>query len=475
MTALFGRNPLRVLSAGVGALAPTSSPYVEVTHLDWQPPMDGQPDTLAALAALWSDERVEAANALAIERALAVEPRLVGVRRADDVIPGLASGTRLLLHAGPPIAWDDMCGPMRGALVGATLLEGWASTAGDAERLLDSGSITLEPCHHHNAVGPMAGATSGSMPMWVVEDPATGKQRYANLNEGSGRVLRFGAFDESVLERQFWMRSVLGPAMNKALDAIGGLSITDIIAQALHMGDEVHNRNNAATGQLLKHLASPICATSPTAIGANVLAFLASTDHTFLNISMAAAKITMDAAHGVAGSSIVTAMARNGVEFGIRVSGCGDQWFTAPSPVIDGLFFPGYTTADAAADLGDSAITETAGLGGLAMAASPAIVRFVGGTPDTAVATTVRMREITHGLHPTYTIPILGFAGCPFGIDARAVVDTGIVPVINTGIAHRSAGVGQIGAGLSMAPWECFRNAVHSLHAFPSAVAPDSR
>ena len=451
----------RVLSIGVDAVVAGARGHATVQSLDWRPPLDGDIDTARRTAALFVDPRVDTANQLAVEAALAVDPVVTRVLPARDVIAGLGGDQRRLLHAGPPIAWADMCGPMRGALIGASLAEAWASTPDEATRLLASGAIALDPCHHHGAVGPMAGVIGPSMPVWVIGDPARGAQTFATLNEGLGQVLRFGAYGAVVLDRLGWLSAELGPTLDAALVSMGGVPLQPIMAQALTMGDELHNRNSAATGQFLKRIASAVALTSATpAVAARALSFIGGNDHFFLNLSMAACKLRMDAASGIAHSTLVTAMARNGVDFGIRVSGSGDRWFTAPAAMIDGLYFPGYGPSDANPDLGDSAITETAGLGGFAMGAAPAIVGFVGGTPQDALRHSISMRDITITADPIFTIPALGFAGTAFGIDARAVVDTGITPVINTGIAHREAGVGQIGAGITHAPWECFRDAI---------------
>jgi hypothetical protein len=324
-----------------------------------------------------------------------------------------------------------------------------------------SGDIAFAPCHHHAAVGPMSGVISPSMPVWIVRNATHGNAAFCNLNEGLGKVLRFGANSPEVIARLKWMESVLGPALRAALEVLGETPVKPLMAQALHMGDEVHNRNVAASSLFVKRLAPALLKTrTAPADTAAVIDFIAGNDHFFLNISMASCKAMLDAAHGVANSSVVTAMARNGVEFGIRVSGLGDRWFTTPAPVVDGLYFPGYTIADAAPDLGDSAITETAGVGGFAMAAAPAIVKFVGGTAQDAAANTLAMGHITLRKNDAFTLPTLDFAGTPACIDIRRVVDTGILPVINTGIAHRDPGVGQIGAGVTHAPLVCFTEAV---------------
>lgn len=446
---------ITVLNVGLPLIV-EGVPATDVVQLDWRPPAFGDAD-VARLAVALDDDATRAANERAIAAVHAVRPRLTRVRPAREVVPGLAD-ERLLLHAGPPIEVARMCGPMLGALIGACLFEGWADDPADAEAQLRSGAVAVDPCHHHGAVGPMAGVLAPSMPVFVVEDGD--RRAFSSLNEGLGKVLRFGAFDEEVLTRLRWMRDVLGPVLDDAVRAGEPVDVTSLIGQALAMGDEGHNRNVAATSLLTRRLA-PTLATLPR--GVEVLEFLAGNDHFALNLSMAAAKLATDAAVGVENSSLVTAMARNGVEFGLRVAGTGEQWFTAPVGPADGLFFPGYGIADANPDLGDSAITETLGLGGFAMAASPAITRFVGGSPDDALAITRSMRRITLAPHPAYPLPPLNFAGSPSGIDVLKVLDTGVLPVINTGIAHREPGVGQIGAGIVNAPSEVFALAARAL------------
>jgi len=431
-------------------------------QVDWAPPGPGDPLIARKLAGLIEHPAIEAGNQRAYAAYLAAQPVVEGVARAGEAISGMSA--RTILHAGPPIAWEAMCGPMQGAIVGAILYEGWAETLDAARAVAARGEVVLEPCHHHGAVGPMAGVISPSMPVWMVTNRAHGNRAYCNLNEGLGKVLRFGANGPEVIERLRWMAQVLAPTLGAALERLEGLELKPLIAQALHMGDEVHNRNVAASSLLLRRLAPALLETDlPQAQLAAALRFIAANDHFFLNLSMAACKATLDAAANVPGSSMVIAMARNGVEFGIRLSGTGETWFTTPAPVVDGLYFPGYGLADAAPDLGDSTITETAGLGGFAMAASPAIVQFVGGRPADALANTLEMTHITLGRNGGLTLPALDFTGTPAGIDARKVVDTGIAPVINTGIAHKEAGIGQIGAGITRAPLACFAQAIAAL------------
>jgi len=464
MSALFGK-PLSVLNVGIASFADAIVQQGgEALQLDWRPPADGEPGACAALARLVNHPKIEAANAEAIDRFLAAQPRLAGIGVAREALPGM--GERMILHAGPPIAWRRMCGPMRGAIVGAILYEGWASDAARAQAMADAGEVAFEPCHHHAAVGPMAGIISPSMPVWMVVNSTGGNRAFCNLNEGLGKVLRFGANSPEVIARLKWIEQTLAPTLRAGLAKLGEIELKPLIAQALHMGDEVHNRNVAASSLLIKRLVPALLNSgAPAADVAAAIEFVAGNDHFFLNLSMAACKAMLDAAHGVANSSLVTAMARNGVEFGLRVSGLGERWFTAPAPLVDGLYFPGYSVADAAPDLGDSAITETAGLGGFAMAAAPAIVTFVGGSAQDALGNTLAMTHITLGRNSAFTLPALDFAGTPAGIDLRRVVDSGILPVINTGIAHKEPGIGQIGAGVTHAPAACFTQAVQVLAA----------
>jgi hypothetical protein len=357
-----------------------------------------------------------------------------------------------------------MSGPLRGGIVGALIYEGLAATWEDAERLVTRGAVRFDPCHHHATVGPMAGATTASMPVLVVENRTAGNRAYSTINEGLGKVLRYGAYAPDVIDRLRWFRDVVGPAFGEAIRRAGGIDLRALIGQAVQMGDECHNRNRAASALLIKALAPEVAALElPAKERRRILAFAASNEHLFLNVGMAACKAALDAAHGVPDSTIVTAMARNGTEFGIRVGGLGDRWFTGPAQTPQGLYFPGFGAGDANPDIGDSAITETAGLGGFAMGGAPAVVQFVGGTPADALEYTRLMYEITLGESSAYRLPALDFRGTPTGIDVRLVVQTGILPQIDTGMAHREPGVGQVGAGLVKPPRECFDRAFEAL------------
>jgi Protein of unknown function (DUF1116) len=451
--------PVSVINVGADLFADALAEQgVAVSRVAWVPPAGHQ----HALMALLADPQVDEANTVAVERMLAAHPVIVDIRPAHEVIPALRE--RRLLHAGPPITWERMCGPMRGAITGACIYEGWAKDEAEAVMLAGSGAIDFAPCHAFNAVGPMAGITSPSMPVIVVEDRVHGNQTFSTLNEGLGKVLRYGAYAPEVLERLRWMQDVLGPALGRAIRQLGGVDARAIMAQALQMGDECHNRNKAATALFVRELAASLVETGGSnAETASVLRFIAGNDHFHLNPSMAAAKAMTLAGANVPRSSVVVTMARNGVDFGIRVSGLGDRWFVGPAQYIQGLYFAGYGPEDANPDIGDSAITETSGVGAFAMAGAPAIVQFIGGTPADALRYTRQMYSITVTSNPLFGLPALDFQGVPTGIDIRQVCRLNMPPVINTGIAHRLAGIGQVGAGVVYPPMQCFEDALQAL------------
>ena len=457
-------GPPAVVAAGVDVFSDAlRAQGAEVHDVDWRPPGFGAAEDIADLAL---DPRRASANRVAVERILAAGSQLVDVRPAREVI-GLRD--RMLLHSGPPLTWETASGPMRGALIAACLFEGWATDVEDAERILAAGEIALDPCHHHRTVGPMAGVTSPSMWMWCLKDPVNGGEAFCNLNEGLGKVLRMGAFNEEVLDPAAWMRDVLGPMLSKAvrgsIDAGNDpIDVKAILAQMLQMGDEGHNRNRAGSLMALRELSPSIVAVdAPSSDIAAVLKFIGGNEHFYLNLGMPTAKLAMDAARDIPGSSLVTVMARNGTEFGIQTAGTGDRWFTGPAQTPVGLFLGDYGPEDANPDIGDSAIMETYGVGGFSMAAAPAIVRFVGGTVPDALATTERMYQLTLAENPAMAIPIMGFRGAPTGIDVLKVARTGWLPQINTGMAGRVAGTGQVGAGLVQPPQECFEKALVAL------------
>ncbi|MHA1971503.1 MAG: DUF1116 domain-containing protein [Candidatus Hodarchaeales archaeon] len=405
-------------------------------------------------------KKIDEANSEAINRMEAVQPILVDIElNAINVIPGMDEKT--ILHAGPPIEWDRMCGPMKGSIAGILVYEGLANDLEEGYELAASGEIKFDCNHDHDTVGPMTGITAPHQPVFVLEDPTTKKKAYCTINEGRGKVLRFGGWGDDVLKRLIWMKETLAPSLKKAINHSKGIDIKAIISESLHMGDEAHNRNRSGTYLFMSEITPHLLDTSDTDITKEVFLFLKENADIFhLNLSMPHSKLIADAARDIDYCTLVVAMARNGTDIGIQVSGLGRQWFNSPATMVDGLYFPGYSEKDACPDLGDSTISEVIGIGGFSMAASPAIVSFVGGTADDAVTRTKRMYEITAGTSGTFTIPFLNFKGSPVGIDIRKVVELNETPLINTGIAHKEAGIGQIGAGLTAAPIEMFQESL---------------
>ncbi|WP_017754472.1 YlbE family protein [Calidifontibacillus oryziterrae] len=458
-------QPLKVINIGTSKFKEDLDlQRVESVQVDWQPPAGGNIKLIEALDFLVDNEKVEEANLEAIKRIKDAHPHLVDIDLAGNVIPGMHP--KKILHAGPPVEWRNMCGPMQGAVIGALLFEGLATNEDEARKLAESGEIDFSPCNEHSTVGPMAGIVSASMPVHIIENRVHGNRAYCTVNEGLGKVLRFGAFSEEVIDRLKWIKDSFAPALKKALVKTNGIDLKSIISQALHMGDECHNRNKAATSLFYREIVGYFLETDLNKEELNeVLSFIKKNEHYFLNLSMPACKSALDAGHGVPYSTVVTTMARNGVEFGIRISGLGEkEWFTAPAEFVKGLLFPGFSDEDAARDLGDSAITETMGIGGFAMGGAPAIVQFVGGEVEDAIQYSEQMYDITVGENSNNSIPTLNFRGGAFGIDVRKVIDTGILPVINTGVAHKVAGVGQIGAGIVHPPKPCFDKGLLALY-----------
>jgi Protein of unknown function (DUF1116) len=444
-----------------------------LTNLQWQPPGNADPLLAWQLAQLMNDPRIEHANAEATKRIINARPMWEDIPlRADEVWSELKN-SRVLLHAGPPVDWQDMCGPMHGAMIGAVLYEGWADTTDKAKKILQNGEVEFAQCHDFQAVGPMTGIISASMPLIKVREASNGNYAYTNINEGIGRCLRFGANGPDVIQKLKWFEAVLAPVLKAAVrhnfDKTGGIDLKAIQSQALLMGDEVHSRNAASTSLFFMQLAVPLAAadTSKTSVTQDhihqTLDFLSKNSQFFLNFSMASCKAIMDAAHDIPFSTVVTATARNGTETGLRVSGTGKTWFTAKSDLPKGLFFPGFKQEDACPDIGDSAITETAGFGGCSFAASPALTLLAGGTVSDAVRYSKEMYEITVTKNPALSLPALDFAGAPCGIDVRKVVDTGIRPLVTTGIAHKEAGIGQIGAGVVRVPMTAYVKALSAI------------
>ena len=425
--------------------------------------MAGKFSPLSSLLAR-HEARIAKANAEGLRRMLGADPVLLDVVPAGKAMPELAKpgGRHLVLHAGPPIGWERMCGPMQGAVAGALVFEGWAPDLEAAARLAASDKVQFHPNHHYGAVGPMTGITTRSMPVMVCENRTFQNRSYCMINEGLGKVMRFGANDGEVLARLAWLRDVFGPLLGTALRRAGGLELAPLIARGLAMGDEMHQRNVACSTLALRALAPHFAGLADDAqMLSRCAAFIAGNDQFFLNVGMAMGKSIMDPVRGIEACSLVSAMCRNGTDFGLRLSATGDEWFTAPVEMPQGLYFAGFSAEDANPDMGDSAIMETIGLGAFAMASAPAVAGFVGaGGLDEAIAVTRAMGAIAPARNPKWAMPALGFEGVPTGIDVRLVVESGVQPAINTGIAHRKPGVGQVGAGVARAPLACFEKAL---------------
>lgn len=457
---IFGKK-LNVINIGIESFKENiESSGGNAVQLDWKPPVAVDSAIFKTIQS--KKEQIEIANKKALEIILNGKPILVGMDIAINVIPGMKKN--LILHSGPPITWDKMCGPTRGAIIGALIYEGLATNADEAEKIASSDKIEYSPCHEHASVGPMAGIVSASMPVFIIKNESYGNLAYCTLNEGLGKVLRYGAFSQEVIDRLKWMEQIMYPILKKAIEKIERIDLKNIIAQALHMGDELHNRNRAGNSLFYRIIAPAILETFDNREEATkVLNFINGNDHFFLNLSMPAAKSILDAARNIDNSSVAVVMARNGTEFGVQLAGTGNKWFTGKAPVPDALYFPGFTKDDANPDIGDSAITETAGLGGFAIAAAPAIVQFVGGTANDAVNYTLDMYEITTGENNMFQIPYLNFRGTPTGIDIVKVVEKNLTPFIDTGVAHKNPGIGQVGAGVVSAPIEPFKKAYEFL------------
>ena len=426
--------------------------------VDWKPPAGGAPAALRILEELETEE-VEQANSKAIAKILEADPKLVGMALARDAIPELKG--MVLSHAGPPIQWERMSGPLKGAVIGAAIYEGWIKDESEINELIKGQQIKFIPNHDISAVGPMAGVISPNMPVFIVRNEAAGNVAYTNLNEGVGKVLRYGAYGREVIDRLNWMKETLYPLLNDSIKATGPLSLKPIMSQSLQMGDELHTRNVASTLLFIKEVAPHMVGTGFTASQiSQAISFMGGNNLFFLNLAMAAGKATMDAASGISNSTVVTAMSRNGTDFGIKVSGLGREWFTAPAPVPKTLFFPGFREGDANPDIGDSAIMETNGFGAFASAASPAVTQVIGSSVSEAIRVTRRMYEITLARDKSFPIPALNFEGIPRGIDLRLVVETSIAPTINTGVAHRLPGMGTVGFGIVEAPLAAFDRAL---------------
>ena len=235
-------------------------------------------------------KKIEDANNLAIERVLNSQPFLVDIKRAIDVLPGMKKNS--IFHAGPPIEWKRMCGPLKGAIVGTMIYEGLASNWSGAVRLIENGEIEFSPNHDHDAVGPMAGVISSSLPVLVVKNKKYGNICFGRFVENK---VQFGVFDKDAIQTlKFWSET-LAPAIGKALRKTKGIDLKGIMARALHMGDELHNRPAAGT-LLFASIIAPylINVVDNKQELLAVTKYLAENEIFFLCMSMAACKTIMN-------------------------------------------------------------------------------------------------------------------------------------------------------------------------------------
>jgi hypothetical protein len=403
-------------------------------------------------------DEIEQANRKAVDRIFAAEALIVDLKPAIKAIPGYKAN--LVTHAGPPIEWDRMCKVQKLAVINAIRFEGLADTPEKADRRVRTGEVLVEPNHNYDNVSGMCGVTSASMPVFVVQDKVHGNQAY---DWQQTDMTSFGqSYEEGVKEIEF-VQNTLAPVMAAAIRHAGGLNVKQLLAQGLQMGDELHGLFDATRGAFLGWILPHILRTDfPKETLAQVGDYFNTYGGRWYcgNMMMGACKVMMDSARGIKYSTIVTAMARNGVEFGIKVSGMGDKWFLGPASPITGFMFPGFKVEESELDIGDSAISETRGLGGTALPSSPSQARLLGEDFQTAVNHTRAMREVSVSEDQLFRIPYMDFSGVPVGIDIRKVVQTSIVPKIDTGMAHKEGGHGIIGTGITEAPIQAFKNAV---------------
>ena len=462
------KDDLRVINAGLEGFAQAMRYQdVPVVEIDWRPPADGEINLIEILKTIYYNkelvERINSANKMVIERIQNANPQIVDVIPAGEAMK-LPSHT--ILHSGPPISWEKMCGPQKRAVLGAIQFEGWAKNENEAIKFVEKEMVNLCPCHKYNAVGPMTGIISPSMPVLVTRNDSYGNYGFSTFNEGRGNALWFGVCDKETLERLQWIRYTLGPAMKAAIKKHGPINVFDIVEQGVQMGDECHARHVASTALLLKRLMPAMLEAGISGkTVASIIRFMDENSHFFLNFTLAAVKVTMDSAHNIPYSTIVTAMSRNGVDFMLRVAGLGNNWLVAPVSAMDkAVYYTGFTAADAAGDIGDSAIIETCGLGGMAIASAPSMASFVGDMFSDEITAIRKLGAITLATHDRFRMPAMDTENTPLGIDLLRVVETRVVPFITTGILHEtSSTVGQIGTGVANAPVTLFDQALVAL------------
>eukprot|EP00005_Dracoamoeba_jomungandri_P005154 CAMPEP_0174260516 /NCGR_PEP_ID=MMETSP0439-20130205/9811_1 /TAXON_ID=0 /ORGANISM="Stereomyxa ramosa, Strain Chinc5" /LENGTH=472 /DNA_ID=CAMNT_0015344773 /DNA_START=55 /DNA_END=1473 /DNA_ORIENTATION=+ len=411
-------------------------------------------------------KKIDTANKKALEIFYKADLVLEDIRPAKELIPAMKDNPRLILVSGPPVTWKQMCGAQKGAVKGMIMLEGWADTPEGAEKLAESGEVTIEPNHAHDSCGPMAGTISPNFPIYAVRNQAFGNVAFSRPAD---LAQQFGDFNH--LEDVRWWQEGVAPHLSKALRNCGGLPLNEIHKLALEMGDESHNRNNAFTALFSYDLTTEMIKAGVP--NDNILAIMdwfnyktwnsQSGVRACLGLVMASAKATLDPAKGIPYSTFVTCMARNGYEFGIKIADSGDTWYSAPSPFPEGKFFPPYKQTDAGRDMGDSAITEANGWGSNVLNGALAFLNGLPATVQRAHEITAENKSLMVGRNPYLKAPAYDFEGVPQGLDFRLVHTKKLLPWINTGITHRDAGHRVIGRGLSKPPQRCFDQALEAM------------
>ena len=435
---------------------------VPVVSVDWRVPAGGDPAAVAALGRLYGihAERIDAANAEVLRRLDQGVPLLTGLTTVAAAAPDLPE--RTLLHCGPPIAYADAPDPLRRSMRAAAVAEGWASGLAHADGLLARGDIGLSPANTHRVVVPMATALGAGAPVYVLQNQAGGTEAYAPISQGPGEVAWFGCASGASIARLVFLRDVAAPVIREILDRAGPLDVLALAAQAVTMGDDVHVRTQAATNLLIREWLPHLTGVGGPD-GVAFARFMAGNHLFFLTLAMAAARSLTEWAAQVQDSSIVTTMTRNGTTFGIALAG-SDRWFLDEAPEVGhALYYPGQGPETSARDIGDSAVLELSGLGAAAAAGSPAVAQLLGGQMREAAGLTGRLAAVCAGRSSRFKIPALDNTGTPLGVDVRKVVELGTTPAVTTGILHRSAGTGQVGAGVAEAPLGCFAGALADL------------
>lgn len=346
--------------------------------------------------------------------------------------------------------------------MGAALHEKWAVSREDAEDKFRRNEIKLGACNDHATVGAGAGILSPSMPVLICRDMHNGNEGYCLPFEGRSGLGVWGVYNDDVeatlqvIEKQF------APAVNQVLTEQGGIPVKGIIARSLQMNDDIHTRQTAAGLILLSEIAPKLMHSDLDREAITMcIEMFSSSERWFHPLGMASAMSTIRGLKGTEYSTVVTAICNGGVNTGLKVAALGEQWFTAPAPMLTGSYLsPQWSEKDASPYCGDSTITEVVGMGAFAGAAAPSVLRLRGGTYQDGINQSMDMRTLTVGLNSNYPIPLLDFTGPGLAIDIRKVINTGTPVVCHGGIISKDGG--QIGAGIATFPMEVYVDAMYA-------------